>query len=454
MQAVCSLKHFALDYLQIDSFFTIAAINTQAATVLSVLFILLLFLSFWISGAEIAFFSLTYKDINTLKTKQQPGYKRIVDLLETPKLLLASLLIANSFINISIIIIANFIIDELIPLNQSLVWVEFLIKVVAVTFVLLLFGEIMPKVLATQNNIRFAKDAGPVVEVLKLMFGALSRRLVNYSDIIDRRLAKKNNGSYSLEELYHAIDITTGDSAESDNEKNMLKGIAKFSNITVKQIMKTRLDVHGIEKNTSFHTLIKQVEELHYSRLPVYEDDLDKIVGIIHTKDLLPFLEQPEGYNWQQHLRQPYFVHEQKLIEDLLKEFQTKHFHFAVVVDEFGGTSGIVTLEDILEEVIGEIKDEFDEDETGHKKIDDNNYLFEGKTMINDVCKIMELPVDTFDAVKGDSDSLAGLVLEIAGEIPQALQVIPCGDFDFTVMELEKNRVKKIKVTIKPQLPE
>jgi CBS domain containing-hemolysin-like protein len=234
------------------------------------------------------------------------------------------------------------------------------------------------------------------------------------------------------------------------DDNNILKGILEFGTITVKQIMKTRMDVSGIEYDTNFSDLIHRIEKLHYSRLPVFKEDLDEVVGILHTKDLLPHLDSDDSFDWRSIMRSPFFVHEQKLIEDLLQEFQAKRIHFAIVVDEFGGTSGIVTLEDVLEEVIGEIKDEFDEEETSFKKLDDNNYIFEGKTMINDVCKIMELPVDTFDVVKGESDSLAGLVLEIAGEIPQSMQVVECGDFEFTALEIVKHRIEKVKVTIKP----
>ncbi|MBW7951491.1 MAG: CBS domain-containing protein [Chitinophagaceae bacterium] len=216
--------------------------------------------------------------------------------------------------------------------------------------------------------------------------------------------------------------------------------------------MKTRLDVHGIDYESSFKEVLKHVTELHYSRLPVFKESLDEIVGIIHTKDLIQYINEVDDYDWHKLLRQPYFVHEQKMIEDLLTEFQNKRIHFAVVVDEFGGTSGIVTMEDIMEEIIGEISDEFDEeDNIGVKKIDDSNYIFEGKTMIKDVCKYMQLPLDTFDTVKGESDSLAGLVLELAGQIPYVTQVIVCGDFEFTVLELERNRINKIKVSIKPQ---
>ncbi|HEX8357570.1 MAG TPA: gliding motility-associated protein GldE [Segetibacter sp.] len=425
-----------------------AAINTQASTILISILVILLLISFFVSGAEVAYFSLSYKELNMLKTKQQPAYKRIVDLLEEPKTLLASLLIANSFINISIIIISNFIIDGLIP-DTQLWWVEFLIKVLAVTFLLVLFGEIMPKVMATQNNIRFAKDAGPLVETISYLFKGLSERLVSTSDFIERKLTRKSNSSYSLEELDHAIDITTNSEA-SQKEKNILKGIVKFSNITAKQVMKARLDVSGIEYSTSFSDLVKKVEELHYSRLPIYKEDLDEVVGIIHTKDLLPYLDQADDFDWHAAIKPPFFIHEQKMIEDLLQEFQNKRMHFAIVVDEFGGTSGIVTLEDIMEEIIGDIKDEFDEEDMANIKLDDFNYLFDGKIMIHDVCRIMELPMETFDQVRGESESLAGLVLELAGEIPTVNEVILSGDFEFTVMEIEKNRLQKIKVTIKP----
>jgi len=429
------------------------AINSQALTVSIFLLIILLLISFFVAGAEVAYFSLSYKEINMLKTKQQPGYKRIVDLLENPKTLLASLLIANSFVNISIIIISNFIIDALIVFNTQLWWAEFLIKVLSVTFLLVLFGEVMPKVMATQNNIRFAKDAGPLVEGISLLFKSLSQRLVGTSDFIERKLAKKSNASYSLEELDHAIDITT-ESEASQKEKNILKGIVKFSNITAKQVMKARLDVSGIEYSTSFDNLIKKVEELHYSRLPVYKEDFDELVGMLHTKDLLPYLESSPDFDWHSLMKPPYFIHEQKMIEDLLQEFQTKRIHFAVVVDEFGGTSGIVTLEDILEEIIGDIKDEFDDEENAYARVDEFNYIFDGKIMIHDVCRIMELPMEIFDEVRGESESLAGLVLELAGEIPVANVEIASGDFEFTVLEVAKNRLQKIKVTIKPHLKE
>ncbi|WP_298299595.1 gliding motility-associated protein GldE [Hydrotalea sp.] len=422
----------------------------QGSIALIILLFVLLAVSFFVSGAEAAFFSLKQKDINLLKTKQNPSYKRIIHLLTEPKKLLASLLIANSFINIAIIIIFNIGIDEWIMNYHPAflitnIWIEFLIKVVIVTAVLLLFGEVMPKILATQNNIRFAKEVAPLIEFIHYICKRLSNVLVKYSDIIERRLAQKT-GSITSDELYHAIEITK--SGTNENEKNILKGIIKFGNITVKQIMKARLEVHGVEYNTNFHALLQSVADMSYSRVPVYKEGLDEVVGILRTKDLLPFLNEPDTFEWHNLISPPYFVHEHKMIEDLLREFQSRRIHFAIVVDEFGGTSGIVTLEDILEEIIGDIKDEFDEEEYGYRKLDDYNYIFEGKIMINDVCKIMQLPVDTFDTLKGESDSLAGLVLEIAGDIPKKGQIVSIPGFDFIMLEVEKTRINKIKVTI------
>ena len=422
------------------------AINPQATSILAIIILFLLIISFVVAGSEIAFFTLTNKDVNNLKTKQDASWKRIVNLLQEPKILLGSLLIANTLVNIAIIILSNFLIDQVTPLRQSF-WLEFPIKVILVTFVLVLFGEVMPKVWASQNNLQFAYYTSGIVEIINLLFSKMSTWMVNRSERAERFFGSKKSAQQSLEELDQAIDLTTDNASEK--EKNILKGVLKFGNISVKQVMKTRLDVNGVENNISFGELKRKVDELHYSRFPVYKNSLDEIVGIIHTKDLIPYLNEPDNFNWHSLLRIPYFVHENKLIEDLLQEFQSKRIHFAVVVDEFGGTSGIVTLEDILEEVIGDIKDEFDEEENINMQLEDGTYIFEGKTMINDVCKIMNLPSSTFDSVKGESDSLAGLLLELAGEIPKVNDVIPCGDFEFTVLDTDRSRVKKVKVAIK-----
>lgn len=433
-------------FLQVHS-----TIDSQATTVLVFLLLALMMISFIVSGAEVAFFSLTFKEINLLKTKDQPYYKRIIDLLQDPKGLLSSLFIANIFANIAIIIVSNLLLDLLLHFKQPpAFWVMLIIKVVVVAVVLILFCEVIPRIYAGQNNIRFLKSFGVIAEGTYYIFHGIGNRLVKYSDIIEKRLSKKTGSGYNYEDLDHAIDITTNNAA-SEKEKNILKGIVKFGNITVKQIMRTRLDVSGIRYDISFSELLHKIEDLHYSRIPVYKDDLDEIAGILNTKDLLPYIQEADDFDWHQLLRPVTFVHQHKLIDDLLHEFQAKRIHFAVVVDEFGGTSGIVTLEDIMEEVIGEINDEFDDDDTDFKKIDENNFIFGGSIMINDVCRLMQLPADTFDPVKGESDSLAGLVLEIAGEMPQQNQVVTSGDFEFVVLEMQKNRLQKIKITIKPR---
>ena len=426
------------------------AITPAATGALIFLMVILFTLSFLLAGAEVAFFSLTFKDINVLKTKKQPAYRRIVSLLDQPKTLLASMLITNSFVNIGIILFSNFLIDDWIGGFHLSLWAVFLIKVVAVTFLLLLFGEVLPKVWATHHKVWFAATASLIVEIFNSLFYRFSKRMVRFSDRVEKKFSADNSSAMDSSRLDYAIDLLPEHEATSE-EKQILKGIRKFGDTTVKQVMRTRLDVSGIDFNSSFADTIRKVEELHYSRLPVYRNSLDEVVGMLHTKDMLPHLNKPDDYDWHSLMRQPYFVHEQKLIEDLLQEFRNRRMHFAVVVDEFGGTSGIVTLEDVMEEIIGEIKDEFDDEESSNKKIDEFNYIFEGKTMINDACKAMQLPGETFDGVRGDSDSLAGLVLEIAGEFPQVNEEVVSGDFTFIPLEINKNRIDKVKVIIKQQ---
>lgn len=439
--------HSVIDFSQISSF-SLLAITPGATTVLIFLVIIFFILSFFLAGSEVAFFSLTFKEINILKTRRQPAYRRIVHLLEQPKILLASMLISNSLVNIGIILISNILIDNWIVSLHLNFWSAFFFKVGTVTFLLLLFAEILPKVWATHHTIWFAATASLIVEIFNSLFYGISKRMTHFSDRIEKKFSPQNSSALDRSHLDYAIDLLPEHEA-TDEEKQILKGIRKFGNTTVKQIMRTRLDVNGVDFNSSFTETIKKVEELHYSRLPVYQNNLDEIVGILHTKDMLPHLNESPDYNWHVLMRQPYFVHEQKLIEDLLQEFRNRRIHFAVVVDEFGGTSGIVTLEDVMEEIIGDIKDEFDDEESANKKIDEYNYIFEGKTMINDVCKAMNLPVDTFDKVRGDSDSLAGLVLEIAGEFPQINEEVIHDKFTFIALEINKNRIDTVKVIIR-----
>jgi putative hemolysin len=439
-----------LDYhsvLGINFPITFLTIAPAATVVLAFVLLILLVLSFFVAGSEVAFFSLTQKDLNVLKTKQQPSFRRIVTLLEQPKTLLAAMLIANCLVNIGIILISNILLDGVLATFTQNFWLIFFIKLLSVTFLLVLFGEVLPKVWATHHKVIFASNASLIVEIFNSLFYNFSKRLVKFSDGIEKKFSSDKSSHLDNSHLDDAIDLLPDHEATVE-EKQILKGIRKFGDTTVKQVMHTRLDVSGIDFNSTFNEVVKKVELLHYSRLPVYKNNLDEVVGMLHTKDLLSHLNEAEDFDWHTIMRQPNFVHEQKLVEDLLQEFRNKRIHFAVVVDEFGGTSGIITLEDIMEEIIGEIKDEFDDEESGNKKIDDYTFIFEGKTMINDVIKVMNLSNDVFEEVRGDSDSLAGLVLEIAGEFPQINEEVVSGDFTFTPLEIKKNRIDKVKVVV------
>jgi len=393
-----------------------------------------------------AYFSLTLKDINMLKTRQQPSYKRIVTLLENPKSLMASLLIANTFVNIGIILISNLLLDQWITTLHLHFVINFLLKIIIISLVLILFCEVLPKVWAAHHKIWFASTASMVVDVFNSMLSGISLQLVALDSSIERAF-KSGNEIKDDSQLDDAIDLLPDNKASSE-EKQILKGIRKFSNTTVKQTMRPRLDVTGIDASVPFTTVLEKVKDYSYSRLPVYKSNLDEIVGILHTKDLLPHLNDKE-IDWHPLMRPVFYVHEQKLIEDLLQDFRNKRIHIAVVVDEFGGTSGIITLEDIMEEIIGDIQDEFDDEQSGNKKIDDYNYIFEGKTMINDLCRVLKIPTHTFDLLRGESDSLAGLILEIAGEFPTINQQFETNNYVFTVLEINKNRIAKVKLTLK-----
>lgn len=429
---------------------TILAITPTVTSVLVFILLVLFVLSFLFSGSEMAFFSLTVKDMNMLKTRQQPSYRRIVTLLENPKTLMASLLISNAFVNIGIILISNSLLNEWIQNLGLPPALNFIIKVIVITALVVLFCEVLPKVWATHHKIWFASTASMTVEIFNSILFKVSGRMVAFGDSIEKTFHSRST-TMDDSQIDNAIDLLP-DNKASNEEKEILKGIRKFSNTTVKQTMRPRLDVSGIEFSTSFTTVIQKVKEFSYSRLPIYKSNLDEIAGILHTKDLLSHLQETE-FDWHSLLRPVFYVHEQKLIEDLLQDFRNKRIHMAVVVDEFGGTSGIVTLEDIMEEIIGDIHDEFDDEQSINKKIDQYNYIFEGKTMINDVCKILKLPLHTFDLLRGESDSVAGLILEIAGEFPKVNQEFETNNFTFTVLEINKNRIQKVKVTLKQKQP-
>jgi gliding motility-associated protein GldE len=422
-------------------------VSSAATTILLFTCLILFIISFFLSGSKVAFFSMNSKDINLLKTKKQLSYRRVTNLLEQPKTLYASLLIANNFVNIGIILIANILMEGFFS-NIGGVW-AFSLKVIIIAFLLILFGEFIPKRWASQHKIWFASTSSLIVEIFNSVLFGMSKRFTSYSERIERKIGKAKSSGDEENNLDYEIDLLPKHEAGME-EKMILKGIRKFGDTTVNQIMRTRLDVSGIDASLTLTQLINLSEDLHYSRMPVYQSNLDEIIGILHIKDLLPYLNESADFNWHPLIRPPYFIHEQKLIEDLLQDFRNKRIHFAVVVDEFGGTSGIVTLEDIMEEVIGEIKDEFDDEESANNKIDDFNYIFEGKIMINDACKLMKISPHTFDSIRGESDSLAGLVLEIAGEFPIINQPFCNGIFTFIPLEIKKNRIEKIKVIIHP----
>lgn len=416
---------------------------------LLVIFLVLL-LAFIVSGSEVAFLSLNYKDLNVLKTRQNVSGKLIIKLLEKPKSLLASLQISGILLSIAFIFTTNYVFQLMLSgdAESFLKLISVPVRIIIICAVLLFFGQVLPRTWAAQNNIRFATYFAWFINIVHATLEPVSDFFVGLSGNIEDKLFHRSAGVVNYQEIDEAIEAST-DATTTQEEKNILKGILKFGNITVKQIMKSRLDVNGVEYDASLSELVKRVADLHYSRLPVYKGNLDNIVGVIHTKDLLPYLDKPDTFDWHEVMRQPFFVHGHKLIEDLLSEFQNRRIHFAVVVDEFGGTSGIVTLEDIMEEVIGDIKDEFDEDEFHYNKVDNDTFVFEGKTMLNDACRIMNIRPDTFESVKGESDSVGGLILELAGKFPEENSVITYGDYDFTVLEVTKMRIMKVQVTIK-----
>lgn len=433
--------HSVTEMLAQTNFFL--AITPAVSTVFIFTLVLLFFISFLLSGAQVAYFSLTLKDINNLKTRTQPSYRRIVNLLESPKNLFTSIVIANTIVNIAIILIANMLLDEWIMQYNLPAFMSVLIKVVIITVAIVLFAEILPRIWASHHKIWFASTSSMVVEYSGLLFGKISKRIVSISSGIERLFAGKP-GVYDLS-TQAGIDLLDEEDA-SKEQKKILSDILQFGNTTVKQAMRTRLDIVGIEITQNFDQVLQKIKDSIYSRLPVYNGNLDEMMGILHTKDILPHLKESADFDWQSLLRPVYYVHEHKLIEELLQDFRNKRIHLAVVVDEFGGTAGIITLEDVIEEIVGEIHDEFDKEENENYRLDDHTFVFEGKTMIDDACKIMQLLPATFDKIRGDSDSVAGLVLEIAGDFPEENVELPYEGFIFTPLQISKNRILKIKI--------
>lgn len=421
--------------------------SVEALIALGVM-VILLFASGLVSGSETAFFSLTPADLDNLRNQTDKKSRLILLLRDQPKVLLATILIANNFINVMIVMVSTYITALLFDLENNAV-LAFIIQVVVVTSVILLFGEIIPKVLANQKPLKMASLTAPILKFLISFFKPLSIILVKSTSFIDKRLSKKE-GSISMSELSEAIDITVND--ESDEEEKMiLKGIATFGEKEASEIMRSRVDVVAIDIETPYDEVLKVVVDSGFSRIPVYKETFDHIEGLLYIKDLLPYLQKPKDFKWQKLLRPAFFVPENKKINELLQDFRLKKIHLAIVVDEYGGTSGIITLEDIIEEIVGEIRDEYDvgEHPFEYEKIKDNVYVFEAKTPIIDFCKILKIDNDLFDEVKGESDSLGGLILELEGKIPEKGETVVYKNFEFEVLDADERKINKIKVTVK-----
>ncbi len=405
----------------------------------------LLVMSAFVSGSEVAFFSLTHNQIDRIKKKKFSSDRFVLNLLEKPKRLLATILIANNVLNIAFIILSAFVFSVLLDFAHSPV-LGFLIQVVLITFLILVFAEVLPKIYASYHSLRFASMMAFPLFVLRRIFYPLSSLLVKSTNMIDKRMAKKRP-NISMNELSHALEITA-DESTSEEDKNILRGIVRFGNIYAREIMKSRMDVVAVDINTPFRKLLKIIQEAGYSRIPVYRESFDNVEGILYIKDLLPYLEKPDDFKWQEFIRSCFFVPESKRISDLLKEFQEKKIHLAVVVDEYGGSSGIITLEDILEEIVGEINDEFDIQEAIYSKIDASTYVFEGRTLLKDFCKITGIEEDVFSESRGEADTLAGLILEIKQELPRKGEQLRFKNFVFEVEGVDNRRIKRIKVKV------
>ncbi len=431
-QAFRTVSGFTVNPFTLDLFLALIAI------------LVLLLLSALISGAEAAFFSLSPAEVNSIKSSKSKTDQLIDKLLSRPEKLLATILVTNNLVNIGIIVISAYFSGELFDFSNARV-MGFVIEVVVITLIIVFFGEILPKIYAIRYAGKVVQFMAMPLDVAEKICRPLNFLLINLTSRIQQRYSQQGK-LISMDDLSDALDLTEHGINE---EKKILEGIVKFGNKAVSEIMTPRVDVIGASLKTRFKKLISLVVDSGYSRIPVYNQDLDNIKGILYIKDLIPFLGKPDSFNWQSLLRPPYYVPETKKINDLLKEFQTTKIHMAVVIDEYGGTSGIITLEDILEEIVGEITDESDNDEVFYVKLDENNYLFEGKVLLNDFFKVFNADEEIFDEVKGEAETLAGLILELKGELPRKNEIIACMGFDFTIKSVDQRRIQQIQVTLK-----
>lgn len=432
-------------------------LNVELWQILSLslpLLILLLLLvgSALVSGSEVAYFSLQPSDIHSLENKSSETDKRVMELLEKPKTLLATILISNNLINVGIVILSSYILSNFIEETQDPL-TFFLIQVIAITFLILLFGEILPKVYASRNALLFSKRMAGFLAIIVWLFRPLSTVLIRSGNLLDRGVRRgggNNQEVLSVNDLSQALELTQ-ESTSGIEEQRLLEGIVRFGNTNVKQIMTPRLDVIALEEKKTYQEVLQSIRDAGFSRIPVFQETFDQISGVLYIKDLLPHLDASEDFEWVKLQRPAFFVPEQKKIDDLLQEFRAKRIHMAVVVDEFGGTSGIVTLEDVIEEIVGDISDEFDVEELIFSKLDDNTYVFEGKTPLNDFYKVIDIIGNEFEEEKGEADTLAGFLLEIAGKFPELQEEIVFNQYRFTVEALDNRRIQRIKVFIDPE---
>ena len=407
---------------------------------------LLLIVSGFASGSEIAIFSLTPNDVSELQEGKTDADRKVISLREDSERTLATILIANNLVNVTIIMLCNYFFAHVVDFGQAY-WLQFVCLTVLLTFLLLLFGEIMPKVYSAHKPVEFCrKVVGPLCFCRKVFY-PFAYILIR-SGILAEKVVQKENRILSVDDLEQALELT--DKEEIKEEKNILESIVRFGDETAKEVMTSRQDVTVLDMQSPFTEVLKCIVENNYSRIPVFQDSIDNIRGILYIKDLLPHLGKSNTFRWQSLIRPPYFVPETKKIDDLLREFQNNKVHIAVVVDEFGGTSGIVTLEDILEEIVGEINDEYDEEEKNYVRVNNNTYIFEGKTLLSDFYKTLDIDSEEFEDIEGDADTLAGLLLEIKGEFPKINEKIEYSNFTFQVLKMDERRIMKIEVTIKP----
>lgn len=428
--------------LDISSYITVNPISPSIlVSILLALFLILL--SGFASASEIAFFSLSPADLEAMDPDKTPLDMLVQKLRDDSERTLATILITNNLVNVTIIMLCNYIFNSLFTFGEE--WLQFLCVTILLTFLLLLFGEIIPKVYSRKNPLVFCRKAVKGVIFFRKLFWPVETILLK-SGAFAEKVLQKENRQLSIDDLEQALELT--DKSDIKDEQSMLQGIIRFGDETAKEVMTSRQDIIDLDIRCSYEDVLKCIVDNNYSRIPVYQDNKDNIRGVLYIKDLLPHLSKPANFRWQSLIRPPYFVPETKKIDDLLREFQENKVHIAIVVDEFGGTSGIVTLEDILEEIVGEINDEYDEEEHNYTKLDANSYIFEGKTLLNDFSKILNLPDDEFDDVEGDADSLAGLLLEIKGDFPVMHEILKYKRYTFEVLEIDERRISKVKVII------